>query len=150
MPTGTSSRVEHHLPKINIKTFSGDLYDWVTFHYLFTSSVHNNGDLTPSQKFHYLKSYLDGEAAGLLKHTLISEAGYLGAWEKLTKRYDRKGRIASSLIRKLFSLPSVSSSYSLRKFVDEADELLRGLAALGKEAEQRDVILIHLLARKVC
>lgn len=105
--------------------------------------------MTSSEKFHYLKSFLEGEAAGLLKHTLVSESNYLTAWKKLTSRYNKKGLIASSLVKKLLSLPTVSNTSSLRKLSDQADELLRGLKALGAAAETRDVLLIHILSNKL-
>ncbi|XP_053968732.1 uncharacterized protein LOC128870164 [Anastrepha ludens] len=38
---------------------------------------------------------------------------------------------------------------NLRKIYDGADEVLRGLRALGEEAEKRDIWLIHLLLSKI-
>lgn len=46
------------LPKIELKTFSGDLEDWLSFKNLFTSLIHNVTSLPKVEKLHYLRSVL--------------------------------------------------------------------------------------------
>ena len=47
------------LPKITLKTFSGDPLDWKSFKETFEAAVHNNESITNIEKFTYLKIYLD-------------------------------------------------------------------------------------------
>lgn len=125
-------KTEKQLPKIQIKPFSGDFTTWSTFRDLYVSTVHNNTNLTSCQKFYYLKSFLVDEAANLLNHMSVTDDNYAQAWDKLNKRYDKKGHIANALIQKFLNLSSgtsISGYSSLRKLTDGADEILRGLKA---------------------
>lgn len=137
------------LPKITIPKFSGDYSKWSPFRDLFIGSVDSKSNLTKTQKFYYLISFLDGEALNLIQNIPVSEDHYLEAWDKLESRYDRPHLCAFSYIQHFFKLPSVSISNhkSLRKIVDGADECLRGLKAI--EMNNRDPWLIYLLLSKL-
>ncbi|XP_070075678.1 uncharacterized protein [Drosophila takahashii] len=124
--------------KIKIPTFRGNYKDWPQFCDLFLGSVDRRENLTSCQKFHYLKSYLDGDALNLVKHIAVTEENYAEAWDKLVHRYDKKPLITRSLIAGFLALPNVAASgvAALRKLADTADESIRGLHALG--CDQRD------------
>lgn len=138
-----------HLPKIFIPHFSGDYKDWPAFRDLFMDTVESNLSFTCAQKFYYLKSFLRGDAANLIKHMSISEANYIEAWDRLEKRYDQKHLIVQSFIQSFLSLPSciTPNIQTLRKISDGADESIRGLSALG--SSDREPWLIYLLIQKV-
>ncbi|XP_067613495.1 uncharacterized protein [Eurosta solidaginis] len=133
----------------NISNISGSYQDWPSFRDLFTGAIDQKNNLTPTQKFHYLKSYLAGDALQLVKHLALTDANYLEAWNRLTQRYDRKPLIVRSFIQSFLSLPTCHTAYanSLRKITDGADEVIRGLNALN--SNQRDPWLIHILLGKV-
>lgn len=42
------------LPIINLPSFNGDIAEWATFKDTYVSLIHENRDLLPVQKFHYL------------------------------------------------------------------------------------------------
>ncbi|CAG7734592.1 unnamed protein product, partial [Allacma fusca] len=45
-PTGHNTGcADVKLPKLELLTFSGDPFEWLTFHDLFTASIHNNTSL---------------------------------------------------------------------------------------------------------
>lgn len=148
---GANSRAEVRLPKIAIPNYYGDYTEWQSFYDLFCSAIHDNGNLTPSQKLQYLKGALKGEAAGLLKHFSITDANYIEALNKLKERYDRKRHTIYAFIKTFMSQPSVSTanSQNIRKLLDTSDEVIRGLKALGEKAESRDHWLIYLLTCKL-
>ena len=75
------------LPKISLPTFSGTYTDWMSFIDLFKSSVDSNSMLSNSQKLHYLKASLKGDAAKLLSSVTISDSNYEVAREILKNRY---------------------------------------------------------------
>ena len=53
------------LPKINMKSFNGDLTTWTPFWDSYASSVHDNPTLSDVDKFNYLNSLLEGSAREL-------------------------------------------------------------------------------------
>lgn len=137
------------LPKIIIPKFDGEYSKWATFRDLFLGSVDGKTNLTKTQKFYYLISFLDGEALDLIKNIPMSEDHYLEAWDKLESRFDRPHLCAYSYIKSFLKLPSISttSNKSLRKIIDGADECLRGLKATGMDS--RDPWLIYILLSKL-
>jgi len=46
------------LAALNIPVFNGDYADWISFHDIFVALIHTNINLTPIQKFFYLRSSL--------------------------------------------------------------------------------------------
>ena len=62
--TGVSdnSKDKIKLPKLEIKKFSGNPGEWVTFWDSFQSAIRTNEQLTDTQKFQYLKMYVDKTA----------------------------------------------------------------------------------------
>ena len=63
--TGASdnSKNKIKLPKLEIKKFSGNPGEWIIFWDSFQSAIHTNEQLTDTQKFQYLKMYVDKTAA---------------------------------------------------------------------------------------
>jgi hypothetical protein len=61
-PIEGSSSQFHKLPKLEIKTFDGNILYWQSFWDSYETAVHSNHSLTDAQKFNYLKSLLQNEA----------------------------------------------------------------------------------------
>ena len=62
-----SSRRNHRsarLPKIVINKFEGDPKEWQSWWDTYNSIIHENDDLSPVDKFNYLKTLLTGAALG--------------------------------------------------------------------------------------
>lgn len=144
---------EVNLPKINIPTFGGDRTQWKSFADYFTATIHRNTRLTNIQKFHYLRSSLikDSEADGLIQHIAVTDGNYVEAWNKLSARYDIKTQIVSSFIKMFMELPSLpqQTGTGIRHLCDKSDEIIRGLRALGAEAEHRDNFLVYIIVNKL-
>ncbi|KAG8236934.1 hypothetical protein J437_LFUL014979 [Ladona fulva] len=64
------------LPKIKIPQFSGTFTDWEAFQNLFKSIVHDLEDISPTEKFSYLKTALSGDALALLSSVPFGAAYY--------------------------------------------------------------------------
>ncbi|CAG9796916.1 unnamed protein product [Diatraea saccharalis] len=71
-----------NLPKISLPKFSGSYGDWLSFKDLYVTMVHSNEELSPVQKFYYLKSCLVGEAASLVTTLECTNENYIKAWFK--------------------------------------------------------------------
>ncbi|XP_046868923.1 uncharacterized protein LOC124461446 [Drosophila willistoni] len=145
----SQTHVNLHYERIKLPTFSGNYEDWQHFSDMFVGSIGSDPHLTSCQKFHYLKSYLSGEAFSLIKHIAVTNDNYSEAWDRLVQRYNKRHVIIRSFIDSFLNLPtaSVLNSGAIRKLADGADEVIRGLRAL--ECENRDPWLIHVLLAKV-
>ena len=55
------------LPDIKLPTFSGDFLKWPQFRDTFVALISNNSALPNINKFHYLRSSLQGEAKALME-----------------------------------------------------------------------------------
>ncbi|XP_071640886.1 uncharacterized protein [Temnothorax longispinosus] len=140
-----------HLPKISIPTFSGSYKNWYPFYNTFESMIHLNQRLTNIQRFHYLISSLEGDAAHVIKSLEITSNKYQEALDLLKQRYDDKRMIAQEHIRALYDLPAVTrgNSIALRNLIDDVLRHLRSLKTLGRPTEHWDDLIIHLIITKL-
>ena len=67
------------LPKLNIKTFTGNTTEWPTFIESFDTAVDCNGALSNIQKFQYLKGYLSGQVERCIDGFLLTNDNYTEA-----------------------------------------------------------------------
>ena len=67
------------LPKIILKTLSGDPLDWKYFKETFEAAVHNNESITNTEKVTYLKTYLDKSAFQAIDGFLLTSENYTEA-----------------------------------------------------------------------
>ncbi|XP_055848210.1 uncharacterized protein LOC129913509 [Episyrphus balteatus] len=139
------------LPKITLPKFDGDYNSWRSFSDLFTSLIHDNNQLQPVQKLHYLKGCLSGDAEKLLKHTPITNQDYEPAWSKLKKRYENTRTLANFHLKTLVNQIKITaeSGKSLKMLVDTTEECLQQLKALKIDTSQWDALLIFLIVQKL-
>ena len=64
------------LPKLTLKTFSGDLGEWMPFWDSFSSAVDENTQLVPVDKFNYLRGLLTGKAADAIAGLSLTATNY--------------------------------------------------------------------------
>lgn len=149
--SSTSSDTKIQLPKIDLPRFNGEFDKWFPFCDTFELLINSNRDLTVIQRFHYLKSALQGEPKGLLQSLEMSAANYDVAWELLRSRYDDERSIVKSHIRALCEIPSVTkeSAPGLRKIGYELRTHLQSLKALKRPVDTWDDIIIHLVSEKI-
>nr|XP_029711006.1 uncharacterized protein LOC115256488 [Aedes albopictus] len=125
--------LEVRLPTIALPVFKGDWKQWPSFKDLFESCIHSK-NLKNSVKLQYLLSHLDGEAKKMVSSYAITDAYYVGVWDRLNE----------------FTPPVTAPTLvGLRKLTSTSDDVVRQLKALGEEYETRDPWLIHLLLKKL-
>ena len=74
-----------NLPKINIKSFGGDLLEWLTFWDSFSAAIDKNLEQSDVEKMNYLNGMLKGEAAPDIVGLPLTEENYRKAtavWAK--------------------------------------------------------------------
>ena len=102
------------LAAINIPVFSGDYKDWFAFNDMFIALVHMNDQLSPVQKFFYLRSSKSGTAANAIQSLEMTAKKYDTAWKTLTARYSNKKVLAQGHTNSIFDLESISSESSIK------------------------------------
>lgn len=67
-----SSRPHVKLPLISLPKFSGNIEEWLAFRDLYVSLIHYSTELPVIEKFHYLRSQLEGEALSMISSLAIT------------------------------------------------------------------------------
>lgn len=139
------------LPQIKLPIFKGSYETWLEFRDTFLSLVHKRPDLDDVEKFHYVRSHLDGEAKQVIGSLEFSAENYKVAWDLLCERYNNKRLLIQNHIKSLLDISSLSkeSAVSLRNMVDNVSKHLRALNSLAIKTEEWDVLLIYLLSSKL-
>lgn len=136
VPAVTPSLPHVRLPKLSLKKFGGDVTKWTTFWDTFESSVHRNAALTDIERFSYLSSLLESEAAEAIGGLTLTSANYAEAVGTLQRRFGNKQTIINRHMDILLHLEPVTFSYYLKglRHLDSVESNVRGLKALGVEA----------------
>lgn len=139
------------LPQIQITKFDGSYFRWLEFKDTFESLVHNNSRIKPIHKFHYLISYLEGDAARIISNLEVSAANYVEAWKLLSDRYNNKRLLINHHLSSLFNVHPLTgeSDRSLRFLVDHVTKNLRALSSLGQPTDKWDTLIIYMLCTKL-
>ena len=103
------------LPKLTLKTFSGDLGEWMPFWDSFSSAVDENAQLAPVDKFNYLRGLLTGKAADAIAGLSLTATNYDEALGILRKRYGDPQRIIGKHMDALLNLDAVEKSGSVER-----------------------------------
>lgn len=143
--------ISFQLPVIKINKFDGAFFKWLEFRDTYKSLIHENDRIKPIHKYHYLCSYLEGEAARVISNLEVSEANYSEAWNLLCERYNNKRQLITNHLNSLFSIEPMSreSDKSLRFLSDHVTKNLRALKTLGQPTDQWDTIIVHMVSSKL-
>ncbi|XP_071632826.1 uncharacterized protein [Temnothorax longispinosus] len=139
-----------HLPRISLPNFSGAFPEWENFRGIFESLVDKNESLTKTQKLHYLKASLSGEAAVLINNIHISDANYKAAWQLLLDEYDNRNAIIHANIHSFADLPKMKTEnvLELKKLRDSVSATLAALTNLERPVDQWDDLLVYIISQK--
>lgn len=139
------------LPTIQLPKFTG-LYDnWLEFRDTFSSLIHDNDNIDEINKFHYLRSSLEGSAAVVIQAIEFSSQNYKVAWDLLCERFDNKRLLIQNHVTALFNIDKISqeSSSSLKRMIDTINKNIRALSTLGEPVDSWDTLLIHIISQKL-
>ena len=156
-PTGSSSPVRPpavfaKLPKLTLKSFNGSLVAWTPFWDSFKSSIHDNPNLAPIDKFSYLQSLMEGKAKETIAGLALTDANYTVAVDLLEKRFGSKEKIAAAHIEALMSINAISSDhhlFELRCLYDKTESTIRGLTALGVSVDYYGALLAPVFIQEL-
>ena len=77
------------LPKLELPKFGGKVTDWNSFWDLYNSSIHSNPTIAKVNKFRYLQSLLEGQAAQAIKGLTLTGTNYDAAIAILRYRFGK-------------------------------------------------------------
>ncbi|XP_048483606.1 uncharacterized protein LOC125489951 [Plutella xylostella] len=138
------------LPIIKIPNFDGTYYKWMEFKETFTSLIHDNEKIKNIHKFHYLNSYLEGEASRVICNLEVNDLNYVKAWQLLCERFDNKRQLINNHLKSLLSFESVrETDKSLRFIIDHVSKNLRALSTLGLPTDKWDMLIIFMVSAKL-
>ena len=126
------------LPKLELKSFSGNYEEWQSFWDTFESAVNRNTNISRIQKFTYLKSCVTGAGESAISGLPVTEDNYETAIDILRDRFGKPQLLISNHMEALLKLPIVSSVHetkNLRDLYDKIEINIRSLKALGVESE---------------
>ena len=148
-PTTASDNLR--LPKFELPTFTGDYSSWTSFWDIFTSSIDKNTKLSDSQKLHYLKSALQGDAAKLISPLSITDTNYAVACTTLLARFQNERAIVRSHIEAIVKYPALKteSAIALRKLMETVEEHRLALLNHNCQADTWGAILVYHVADKL-
>ena len=105
MASQTSYSVSR-LPKLSLPSFSVDILSWQTFWDSFSAAVDSSPVLSGVQKFNYLRTLLQGEAARAVPGFPLSDANYSHSVEILKERFGQTQKIVNAHMQGLLNLPT--------------------------------------------
>ena len=109
LPKLTHAKTSVKLPKLTLRSFSGDLTQWFTFWDSFIAAVHNNSQLVDVDKFNYLKSLLSGVALEAVQGLALTDANYKEAVTILQRRFGNRQQIIDKHMDQLLKADSITS-----------------------------------------
>ena len=149
-PDFRSSRVR--LPKLQLRSFGGDLTKWTSFWESFESAVHDNVELSDIEKFNYLTSLLERSARDAVSGLSLTATNYQKAIDTLKKRFGCKQQIVNNRMDALLQIEAVISSQNtraLRRLFDNVSCHVRSLNSLGVESNSYGSLLSPVLLNKL-
>lgn len=153
-----SNTCSHHhqnsnikLPTIKLPTYDGNYLKWLEFRDTFESLIHSNDSISDINKFHYLRSSLEGGAALIIKSLEFSSKNYTVAWDLVRERYDNKKVLINNHLKALFEIECISSEShrAIRFMIDYVSKNLRALDTLEQPTDKWDVLIIYLVSTKL-
>ncbi|GBM65043.1 hypothetical protein AVEN_36730-1 [Araneus ventricosus] len=95
------------MPRLQMSNFYGDSSKWLDFWNQFDCTIHNNGNLSKTEKFTYLKSLLSGNALAAISGFVISDRNYVSSIEIHKDRFGRQDIVISLHMNQLLSIEPV-------------------------------------------
>lgn len=136
------------LQRLPLKIFDGNFSNWLPFWEQFKSAVHNNSNLSSSEKFNYLETTLKGDARKVIDGFIPTERCYESAIALLQEQYGNNEKLIDKYILDLVNLKPVrdrSDLSGLRNIYGSVVAGIRSLTALQVPPTHYSVMLKSVL-----
>ena len=151
--SGSGSVGEHvKTPKIELKSFDGNILNWQSWWDQYEAAVHNQPKMAAVNKFCYLKRLLCSSAEECISGLSLTNENYSKAVQLLKERYGNKQILINAYIQKFESLRIVKSMNKvkeLRILYDSVVSTIRNLEVLEVDAAKYGSFLVPLLSTRL-
>ena len=139
------------LPKLQLRSFNGELTRWTPFWESFEAAVHGNPELSEVEKFNYLTSLLEKMAKEAIAGLALTAANYRQAIDTLKKRFGCKHLIVNKHMDALLHVEAVASqsTKALRKLLDTVNAHIHSLQTIGVAQATYSNLLCPVLVGKL-
>ena len=138
------------LPKITLKSFSGNPLEWLSFWDSFQASVDKHSDISGVDKMNYLCGLLKGEAARVIQGLPLSESNYKRAVDLLKERFGQKQVLINAHMDALLKIPVATNDVKkLTSLYDACEGYIHGLELLDVDPESYGDLLIPIVMKKL-
>ena len=137
------------LPDVTLPEFLGDEESFPSFMDQFNALIDKNPNLTPVEKFGYLRGAVKVD---IIKYFPLTAENYPAALKRLKEEYGDEDLIAKKHMHSLLDMSkrkSPTSNKELQDFYNFLKSKLACLEALNKPVQQNDEMLITLICRKL-
>ncbi len=98
------------LPKLALRSFSGNITQWLTFWDSFKSAIHDTDQFADIDKFNYLKSLLNHTALEAISGLALTSSNYAQAISILERRFGNHQQIISKHMEMLLNADPITTT----------------------------------------
>ena len=133
-----------------IPKFNGEIVKFQAFWDSFNSAIHTNAELSPIDKFNYLK-LLEGPGSQAIQGLSLSATNYEAAVEILQDRFGKTQQIFLSHMDNLLKIPPCNDDKAshFRSIYDKIYANTRGLESVGVNKDQYGSFLLPIIMSKL-
>ncbi|XP_026736810.1 uncharacterized protein LOC113500286 [Trichoplusia ni] len=151
IPTTSSQPVKSivKLPPIVIPSFDGKPENWPMFYESFKANIHNNPQLSDSQRVQYLIGKLTHNALQIVAGIVPTGETYSIIWNSLVKKYQDKRSLGTFYLNNIFELKNCfHSANSLNSFIEKFSASIAAIKQLDIP-DLTDFILLHFAIKRL-
>jgi Protein of unknown function (DUF1759) len=148
--SNTDMSVKFKLPPIVIPKFNGSPDEWIPFRDLYVSMIHENAQLSGSQKFRFLKTSIVDKLCPI-KMMLETDEGYEDAWKVVLTYYDNKRKIVDCHFNAILNAEKMTeeSCEDLQNLINEFSNNLEGLRRLVPAEDVFEALVAHIVTQRL-
>eukprot|EP00795_Rhopilema_esculentum_P004207 gene4207-20394_t len=150
--TGENLSSKLRLPKLELKSFDGNMMNWMEFWDSFERNIHLNSSLCDVDKMSYLKASLKGTACHAIADLRTTGDNYAPAVDILKEKYGKANVLKGSHMSALKAVVAVTYSKNLdglKKLYELVDMHVKALSVLGTSEEQYSLVIVPDLMKKI-
>lgn len=137
------------LPAIELPSFDGKTENWPIFFESFRSNIHENPQLSDSQRVQYLVGKLTHNAQRVLAGIVPTGDTYKVIWDSLVAKYQDKRALGTHYLNNIMDLKTCQgTASSLNAFIEKYSASIAALKQLDIK-DLSDFILLHCAVRKM-
>ena len=139
------------LPDIRIQKFDGDPLKWNEWSSMFSSTIHNNEDITDAERMSYLQSLVIGPAKDCISGFLCNANFHSSALQELNGRFGNPQFVVGASTKKLeaFQRPAMKDHAALIAFASLLRKVVQTFSSYGFSADLNATYLLRIARDKL-